>query len=52
MLFVRFLNDYWDMADLGNLSPEHFGMIDAIVASRGHTFAGTYYSTFTGYINR
>lgn len=31
---------------------EHLGMIDAIVASRGRAFAGTYYSTFSGYIIR
>jgi hypothetical protein len=28
------------------------GMIDTIVASRGRVFAGTYWSTFSGYINR
>ena len=49
---LRFLKDYWDLANLSDISPDHLGMIDAIVASRGHTFAGTYYSTFTGYINR
>ena len=49
---ARFINDYWDMINLGDLTLEHIGMIDAIVASRGQTFAGTYYSTFTGYINR
>ena len=28
------------------------GMIDTIVASRGRAFAGTWFSTFSGYINR
>ena len=28
------------------------GMIDTIVASRGRRFVGTYFSTFSGYINR
>ena len=28
------------------------GMIDTIVASRGRIFVGTYFSTFSGYINR
>ena len=28
------------------------GMIDTIVASRGRIFVGTWFSTFTGYINR
>lgn len=27
-------------------------MLDQLIASRGRTFVGTYYSTFTGYINR
>jgi hypothetical protein len=49
---LRFLDDYVDMANLNNLQKEHLGMIDVIVASRGRKFAGTYYSTFTGYITR
>uniref|UniRef100_A0A7S2HX61 O-fucosyltransferase family protein n=1 Tax=Helicotheca tamesis TaxID=374047 RepID=A0A7S2HX61_9STRA len=49
---VRFLDDYWDMAGLGDLDPNFMGMIDTIVASRGRIFAGTYFSTFTGYIVR
>ena len=28
------------------------GMIHTIVASRGRVFVGTYFSTFSGYINR
>ncbi len=28
------------------------GMVDTIVASRGRIFVGTWFSTFTGYINR
>ena len=27
-------------------------MLDQLIASKGRTFVGTYYSTFTGYINR
>lgn len=49
---LRFLEDYWDLANLDNLDVEHLGMIDAIVASRGTNFCGTYFSTFSGYINR
>lgn len=49
---LRFIDDYWEAANLGSLSKEHLGMIDVIVASRGRAFAGTYYSTFTGYITR
>lgn len=49
---IRFLDDYFDLANLGDLDPNWFGMIDTIVASRGRAFAGTFFSTFTGYINR
>eukprot|EP00978_Attheya_sp_CCMP212_P036878 scaffold170273_cov47-Attheya_sp.AAC.2 len=49
---VRFLDDYWDAAGLGDLDPNYMGMIDTIVASRGRAFAGTWFSTFTGYIVR
>ena len=49
---LRFLDDYWDMARLGDLDKNFLGMIDTIVASHGRAFAGTWFSTFTGYINR
>jgi len=49
---LRFLDDYWDVLDLGSLDKELLGMVDAIVASRGRAFVGTYYSTFTGFIMR
>ena len=49
---LRFLDDYWDMAKLGDLDSNFLGMIDTIVASHGRAFAGTWFSTFTGYINR
>mmetsp|Transcript_14604 Transcript_14604/g.35538 ORF Transcript_14604/g.35538 Transcript_14604/m.35538 type:complete len:1188 (+) Transcript_14604:120-3683(+) len=49
---IRFLDDYWDLAGLGDLDPNYFGMIDTIISSRGRAFAGTWFSTFTGYINR
>lgn len=49
---VRFLDDYWDMAKLGDLDPFFLGMVDTIIASHGRQFAGTWFSTFTGYINR
>jgi hypothetical protein len=49
---LRFLDDYWDMARLGDLDKNFLGMIDTIVASHGRTFSGTWFSTFTGYINR
>lgn len=49
---VKFLDDYWEYAGLGNLDGNYMGMIDTIVASRGRTFGGTFFSTFSGYINR
>lgn len=49
---LRYLDDYWDLAGLQDLDPNYMGMIDTIVASRGRIFAGTWFSTFSGYINR
>ncbi|KAL3920089.1 MAG: hypothetical protein SGILL_003436 [Bacillariaceae sp.] len=49
---IRFLDDYWDLASLGELDPNYFGMIDTIVSSRARAFAGTWFSTFSGFINR
>ena len=49
---VRFLDDYWEVAKLGEIDPYFLSMVDTIVASHGRTFAGTWFSTFTGYINR
>jgi len=49
---VRFLDDYWELAGLGEIDSNYFGMIDTIVSSRARAFAGTWFSTFTGYINR
>jgi hypothetical protein len=48
---VYFLDDFRDL--LGDDFPtEYYGMIDQLVCSRSEHFVGTYYSTFTGYINR
>ncbi len=49
---VRFLDDYWEVGKLGDIDPYFLSMVDTIVASHGRTFAGTWFSTFTGYINR
>jgi hypothetical protein len=49
---IRFLDDYMELAGLDGLDPNYFGMIDTIISSRGRAFAGTWFSTFTGYINR
>mmetsp|Transcript_15036 Transcript_15036/g.33517 ORF Transcript_15036/g.33517 Transcript_15036/m.33517 type:complete len:588 (-) Transcript_15036:533-2296(-) len=49
---LRFLDDYMDIAGLKEIDPNYMGMVDTIVASRGRMFAGTYLSTFTGFITR
>lgn len=49
---LRFLNDFKEIAGLDNIDPNLFGMIDTVIASRGRLFVGTWFSTFTGYINR
>ena len=49
---LRFLDDYWDFAGLSELDGNYMGMIDTIVASRGRAFAGTWFSTFSGFIVR
>ena len=49
---IYFLSDFNDLAGLGNMDPNWMGMIDVVVASRGRAFAGTFRSTFSGYINR
>lgn len=45
-----FLSDFGHL--VSNVNPNLYGMVDQIVASTGVTFVGTYYSTFSGYINR
>lgn len=47
---VYFLDDFMD--ELKDVNTNYYGMLDQRIASRGRTFIGTYYSTFTGYINR
>jgi len=47
---LLFLDDFKHL--LHGLNSNYYGMIDQLVASKGRTFFGTYYSTFSGYINR
>ena len=49
---LRYFNDYKHMAELDKIDPTLYGMIDTVVASRGTVFAGTWFSTFSGYIIR
>jgi len=47
---IVFLDDFHDA--LGHVNTNYYGMIDQLIASRGRTFFGCWFSTFTGYINR
>eukprot|EP01041_Mallomonas_annulata_P002582 gene2582-5051_t len=49
---IRRLDDYIDKGVLKNVNPNFHGMIESIVCSRAKVFAGTWFSTFTGYIHR
>jgi hypothetical protein len=47
---VYFLDDFKEQ--LHGVNTNFYGMLDQRIASRGRTFIGCFYSTFTGYINR
>jgi hypothetical protein len=47
---IFFLDDFKDLFQ--GMDATHWGMLEQLVASRGRIFVGTYFSTFTGYINR
>lgn len=49
---VRMLRDFTKKGALKDVNPNWFGMVESIVCSRAKAFAGTYFSTFTGYIHR
>jgi hypothetical protein len=52
---VRFLDSYLDLnppKGKGKLNLNHVGMMEQVVCANAHTFIGTPYSTFTGYITR
>jgi hypothetical protein len=49
---LRFLRDYQRQGYLKDVNPNTLGMVETIVCSRAKVFAGTYFSTFTGYIHR
>ena len=50
---VRFLRDYTNELHAGGkLNRNHIGMIEQIICANAHTFVGTPFSTFTGYITR
>lgn len=47
---VYFLDDFMDL--LEGVNTNYFGMIDQLVAYRSDKFIGTWWSTFSGYVNR
>lgn len=49
---IRFLKDYMKQGHLRHVNPNALGMIEAIVCSRAKIFAGTWFSSFSGYIVR
>lgn len=49
---IRFLKDYIGKGHLKDSNPNVHGMVESIVCSRSKRFAGTFFSTFTGYIHR
>lgn len=48
---ILFLDDFKDVIG-ENINPNYYGMIDQLVVSRGETFFGCWFSTFSGYIMR
>ena len=47
---ITFLDDYMHLA--GDINPNFYGMLDQLVTSKGRTFFGCWWSTYSGYINR
>jgi GDP-fucose protein O-fucosyltransferase len=47
---LLFFSDFEHLVE--GVSKNYYGMLDQLVASKGRYFFGTYYSTFSGYINR
>jgi hypothetical protein len=51
---VRFLSDFQEPARLTEayINQNHIGMVEQIICASAHTFVGTPFSTFSGYITR
>lgn len=49
---LRFLDDFLARGHLKHANPNYHGMVESIVCARADLFAGTFFSTFTGYIHR
>eukprot|EP00956_Cyclotella_meneghiniana_P004207 scaffold5177_cov73-Cyclotella_meneghiniana.AAC.2 len=49
---LRYLSSYKYLVGLDDLDITVYGLVDTLVASRGSMFAGTWFSSFSGYIVR
>ena len=49
---IRFLRNFTDRGMLKKVNHNLYGIIESIICSRALIFAGTYKSTYTGYIHR
>jgi hypothetical protein len=49
---MHFFDDFKEVAELDSIDSTLYGMIETVVCSRGSVFAGTWFSTFSGYITR
>lgn len=49
---IKFMKDYIGEDFLKDSNPNIHGLVESIVCSRAKAFAGTWFSTFTGYIHR
>ena len=47
---LLFLSDFQHL--IKDLDPNYYGMVEQLVCAKGDKFVGTYYSTFSAYINR
>lgn len=47
---VYYLDDF--RTELGNISKTYYGMIDQLITAKSRVFFGTWFSTFSSYINR
>ena len=47
---VLFLDDFQHL--LEGMNPSYFGMLDQLITSRGRSFFGCWFSTFSSYVNR
>ena len=47
---ILFLHNFTHL--IPDINPNYYGMIEQLVASKSEVFVGTFYSTFSAYINR